>query len=472
MVETPQSAALYCRLSNAPDGSVEKVERQEADGRKLAKRLGWRIGQVYSDNSRSAWQRNRKRPDWERMLADLEAGRRDGIIVYHGDRLIRQPWDLELMLKLADDKRLPLASVSGTKDLSNHDDRFILRIEAAQACKASDDTSRRVLRGLDARAERGHMQVGSRRPFGFGVPTDRTGVTGHTIYDVTKVVEAEAEVIRGAVARLLDGQSLGGVVAWMNEESTTTTGNPWRPAGLKAMLLGPRVVGLVERNGTRHTAAWPPIITPEQQEDVRAIFRRNSERYGYHGRARKYLLTGIAECVGCEGPVSVKRTNGRLQYYCRNDGCARAGSQRITPVDEYVSGRVLRLLNVPRFLNAVHAQHADPSVGAEIAALERRKADARATLENLAEHPDVDAGLIARSLGSFDRKVAELRGQQEASARERLLARMAGITRERWDAEPIDVRAETVRALYRVVLLPPGRGARVFDPDTVQMTRR
>lgn len=35
----PQKAAIYCRLSYAPDGSLEKVEQQEADCRDLAMRL-------------------------------------------------------------------------------------------------------------------------------------------------------------------------------------------------------------------------------------------------------------------------------------------------------------------------------------------------------------------------------------------------------------------------------------------------
>lgn len=468
----PQNAALYCRLSYAPDGSLEKVERQEADGRDLAARINWRVGDVYCDNSRSAWQRNRKRPAWDQMLLDIRAGLRDGIIVYHGDRLIRQPWDLELLLQLADDRRLPLASVSGTRDLSSSDDRFILRIEAAQACKASDDTSRRVLRGLQARAERGHAQVGSRRPFGFGAPTGDTGSTGKPLFDVSRHVPDEVKVIREATDRLLAGQSLGGVVAWMNTVSTTTEGNRWQPAAVKRLLLSPRVAGLVEYRGSLHPAAWEPIVTPVQQEDLRADLRRKAKRHGYHGRARRYLLSGVAECSGCDHPVGVKRTNGRLQYYCRNPECPVSLSRKIDLVDEYVIGRVLRRLSEPGFVEALHAERADPDVSAEIVALELRKQSVSDQLADLADFPELDAGLLVRSLASFDRKIAELRGRQETSARQRLLLKMAGMTRVAWDAEPVDVRSETVRMLFRVALLPPGRGARRFDPATVRVRRR
>ncbi|MBO0655603.1 hypothetical protein J1792_23325 [Streptomyces triculaminicus] len=37
----PKRAALYCRLSCEPDGSLEKAERQEADDRAMGARLSW-----------------------------------------------------------------------------------------------------------------------------------------------------------------------------------------------------------------------------------------------------------------------------------------------------------------------------------------------------------------------------------------------------------------------------------------------
>src|SRR5688500_14593223 len=101
-------ACAYTRLSYAADGSLEKTDRQEVDCRELGRRLGWEIAQVYCDPSKSAWRRGVVRPDWEEMLTDIEAGRWQRVIVYHGDRLIRQPRDLERLLSIADDRQLEL----------------------------------------------------------------------------------------------------------------------------------------------------------------------------------------------------------------------------------------------------------------------------------------------------------------------------------------------------------------------------
>lgn len=477
----PKRPGIYCRLSYAPDGSVEKVERQEADVRAVFDRLGWPQPppeHVYSDNSRSAWQRNRRRPEWERMLADIEAGRIDGVGTYHGDRLIRQPWDLELLLRLADDRHLPLASVSGTRDLSNEDDRFILRIEAAQACRESANTSRRVRRGWAARCERGEPAPGGKRPFGYGIPTGRIGRTGKPVYDLTKQVPEEAAILREAVERLTAGQSLGGVVAWMNTVSRTSQGNRWTAKALKNLMMSPRIAGLIEHEGKLYRGAWEPIITVEQWEDVKAVLRRKAAAHGYLGRERQYLLSGIAECFGCGTGLRAKPSGGRNRknarlYHCPNPECEFRVGRNVEHLDAYVTGRVLRLLNDERFLDALDANlEGDPGLGAEVAALERRKRETQETLENLADHPEVSADILVKALASFDRKLAELRSRLEMTSRDRLLRRMAGITREQWEAEPIDVRAETVRTLYRVIVLPATWRGPGFDPKSVRMIRR
>jgi DNA invertase Pin-like site-specific DNA recombinase len=297
MVNTPRKAGIYCRLSYAPDGSLEKVERQEADSRALAERLGWSVSDehVYPDNSRSAWQRTRKRPQWERMLTAVEAGEIDAIIVYHGDRLVRQPWDLEILLRLADERQLQLASVAGLRDLSSEDDRFILRIEVAQACKESANTSRRVRRGWAARAKQGRPSGGGKRPFGFE--------------DLETVRESEAQLLAEVAEMRLAGLSHGGAIRWMDERSTTSMGNAWRsnPKALKQILLSPRVAGLVEHEGVLHESVWPPVLDPDRErareiwEDLKALYAKSTAENPYPGRERRYLLTNVAVCPSGPG---------------------------------------------------------------------------------------------------------------------------------------------------------------------------
>ncbi|GAA2107517.1 recombinase family protein [Streptomyces synnematoformans] len=504
METTPRAPCLYCRLSYAPDGSLEKVERQEADGRLLGSRLGWPdFCCVYVDNSRSAWQRNRVRPDWDRMLLTLDAtGARlvphdpkanhvhDGIMTYHGDRLIRQPYDLELLLNLADQRHVPLASVSGVRNLASPDDRFILRIEAAQACRESDNISRRTRRGHLARAQKKGLNVqGGKRPFAFGVPTGRTriktdpqtgGETRVEILDYNKVRAGEAKYAADAAERLLAGQSAAGVIRWLNEDVkvTTTEGNPWSTRTLWGMLLSPRMAGLIERDGVLYEASWDAILPEETRQDLIALHERNREETPNPGPARKHLLSGILECGECGSKESRTKPYGgkgrkypSKVYYCRS--CYRF-ARSIEMLDAYVEGRTLRVLRSRSFLAELKArtEAGSPRIGEQIAELERRKADLAQRIENAADDPDLDPVLAMKSVAGFDRKITELRGQLAMTAELRLLTRMAGIDRAAWAAAPVDTRSATIRALFRIVVSPTARRGPGFDPASVTITRR
>ncbi|MGH3926479.1 MAG: recombinase family protein [Pseudonocardiaceae bacterium] len=140
-----QPAAIYCRISRALDEDQTGVDRQERLCREVAERLGLVIvpGCVFVDNNRSAWQRNRHRPGWDGLLEVIRAGRVAHVFVYHPDRLMRQPRDLEELLTLSDEHDITLHGQANCRDLSDADDRFFLRIEVVHACRSSDDTSRR-----------------------------------------------------------------------------------------------------------------------------------------------------------------------------------------------------------------------------------------------------------------------------------------------------------------------------------------
>ena len=468
---------------------MEKVDRQESDCRQLASRLDWKVAEqhVYKDNSRSAWQRNRKRPGWDAMLEAIEGGEVDSIIVYHGDRLMRQPYDLEKLLSVADSKGVRLASPSGVRNLDNPDDRFVLRIEVAQACRASDDTSRRVNRGLADRAAKGLSQVGGHRPFGYGVQTGwrevKDAQSGEVrqvpVYDTTQQVPEEAALGADAVQRLLAGQTQASVVKWLGSKCTTTSGGAWTTKTFRDWVLSPRIAGLIEYDGKLLKAAWDGIVSVETWEQVKGLYARNSELHPYPGRERKYMLSNAAECGECGGlmrgrpvtPGKGRRGGPYTHYYCPT--CKKV-ARKTDFVDEYVSGWVVDLLNSPGFLRELDALRGaqEPALAAQIADLERRRAQARETLESLADNPEVDAALVAKSLASFGRRITELRNRLAAETSLEVVSRLVGVSAEGWRQTPVDVRSTAVKTLFRVTLVKTAKRGPGFDPDSVVVERR
>jgi site-specific DNA recombinase len=102
----------------------------------LAADRGWPVGAQYVDNDVSAFS-GKPRQQYGRMLADLESGARDAVIVYNLDRLHRRPVKLE-----------EFATVTADIDLGNDDGLFMARIFAAFAAKESGRKSARIRRKM------------------------------------------------------------------------------------------------------------------------------------------------------------------------------------------------------------------------------------------------------------------------------------------------------------------------------------
>src|ERR1051326_9103707 len=128
-------AGVYARISSDREADGLGVARQKVDCASLAERKGWSVAGYYVDDDVSAWS-GKRRPEYARMLADLETGSINGLLVYDLDRLHRQPSELESFIDLC--QRLGLtnvASVSGDIDLTTSEGQFQARILGAVAKK-------------------------------------------------------------------------------------------------------------------------------------------------------------------------------------------------------------------------------------------------------------------------------------------------------------------------------------------------
>ena len=144
----------------------------------------------------------------------IRAGGVGHVIVYHPDRLMRQPRDLEELLTLSEEQDITLHGQANRRELSDPDDRFFLRIEVAHACRSSDDTSRRLRDALEDRARDGRPHTSARRPYGYAA-------------DARTVIEAEAQILREMFARYLDGATPREIAEALNASGAARGG--WGP---------------------------------------------------------------------------------------------------------------------------------------------------------------------------------------------------------------------------------------------------
>jgi site-specific DNA recombinase len=456
-------AGLYGRISLARFGETIKVEEQVALCEKVAQMRDWTVTRRYADPNKSAWQRNRHRPAWEQMLRDIDDGVINAIVVYHGDRLIRQPWDLELLIRLADEKGIRLASPTGERDLDNPDDRYILRIEAASACRESDNTSRRLRWHYNKAAEQGVVRLGGRGGRAFGFEPD--GMT---------VREADAEVIREVAGRLLAGEPTGAIARDISARGVrTTAGNPWDHGSLAKLMRRARLAGLVSHHGAIVAEAkWPAILDRDTWTAVCAVLDRRAEKfYEFSTNARVYLLTGIAKCGTCRAPLVIRHNTGAvgaLGYGCVAKGCALKVHRSLKHLDPFIDGAMVGLLGDDR----IRQRQATPAARDINEELRRVESTKSAMLEGAAGESMSDADARAQAdmlrvtVRKLNERIEKLRAELAASQAGHALDKLWGIDIAAWRALPLARRRAAVMAAMTIVVLPSRRGPG-FDPATV-----
>lgn len=465
----PVRAAIYCRLSLARFGDMTKVEDQARISRGVAERLGWHVAEgvgyphsdgVYTDNNKSAWQKNRKRPGWNQMLADVGDGKVDAIIVYHGDRLVRRPEDLTDLIRLADNKGVKLASPTGTHNLDNQ--RLELWIRAAFAEEESTRTSERKKSEYDRLRRSGRVRPGGRGGRTFGFATD--GITH---------VPAEAAVVREVNARYLGGEGIRAIAADLAARGVVTvTGQPMHPLAVRRMLQLCRYAGLMPDG--EQAGAWEPILSREDWEAARAITAARGGPAAAGHNARRYLLSGIARCGLCDSPMQAlsaytdKRGGREVQatYGCVKPGCRKV-YRSLALLDAYVSGRTVNRLSNP--LNPAAEILTGGGLAAEYRALTERRAEVEAAIADPA-HGGLTA-LLAR-LDGIEGRLAELRELASDDGRSRIMTAHAGTTYEEFIELPLATRRTLVSACYRVKVMPASKRGPGFWARDVLLTAR
>ncbi|HEX5348848.1 MAG TPA: recombinase family protein [Pseudonocardiaceae bacterium] len=463
MEELPRAAAVYARISQDKAGAGLGVERQEADCRELATRLGWTVVEVFADNDLSAYS-GKTRPRYRAMLEAIRAGRVGAVLAWHTDRLHRSPIELEEYITACNDGRdVPTHTVqAGPLDLSTPSGRMVARQLGAVARYESEHRSERVRRAFLQSAQQGRRHGGP-RPFGY----DDDGMT---------VREPEAAAVRAAVESVLAGASLRSVARDLTATGLTTTmkARAWDAHAVRALLLKPRNAGLRDHQGqVIGPASWPAIVPEEQWRAVVAILTDPARRTSPSDARVKWLGSGIYRCAGCERPTLRVSTAGRgiPCYRCPGEPGTTGHVTRVAgPLDAYIEAIVVERLCRPDAVELLRTSAPDVDLPGLRAAANAARARLAEIAEMLGEGELTRAeAQIARARASarLERAEAEIAGATAASP-------LAGLVdapdpAALWAGLDIGRRRAVLDTLMTVTVLPVIRPGPRFDPDTVRI---
>jgi site-specific DNA recombinase len=467
-MDQTRRAAIYTRISQDREGAGLGVERQEADCRALAERLGWTIVAVHADNDLSAYS-GKPRPGYLALLADLRAGAVDAVICWHTDRLHRSPSELEDYITVCERGGVPTQTVkAGPLDLATPSGRMVARQLGAVARYEVEHQIERQQRARLQAATAGRWS-GGRRPYGY----EADGAT---------VIQAEADTLRWAAAQVLAGVSLNAIVAELNTRGArTSTGRPWKPTELSRVLVRPRNAGLmVHRGQVVGPAGWPPILDEGTWRGVCAVLSDPGRRTNT-STARRWLLSGLAVCGVCGDPVrstSAGTVHGRPTkpaYTCRS---GKHVVRDAAEVDRFVEQVILERLSRPDARELLA-----PDQTTDTAALHARDAALRGRLDELGRlygEDVIDAPQLAQGTAAIRRQREQITAELAAASRGSVLAGVADAPdpAKVWAGLDLSRRRAIVDTLATVTILPGRKGRRpgwragesYFDPATVRVT--
>ncbi|WP_067652895.1 recombinase family protein [Nocardia harenae] len=477
MATTPVRAAIYLRISLDQTGEGLAVERQLEDCEEIAKARGWPVVERYAD-SISAFNRAKQRPDYDRMVADYQAGRFNALITWDLDRLTRQPRQLEDWIDAAESQGLRLVTANGEADLQTDGGRMYARIKAAVARAEMERKGARQSRAQKQRAAKGRPPRGVR-------------ATGYTLDG--ELVPGEAEAVQAVYQSFANGSSLKAIAAALSGAEPTVrkvgdrtavqdlpksvpplptrSGRPWNPTSVLSILRNPRYAGwsmlegkiVRDETGAPVRGQWEPIVTDGTWLDVQRRLddpRRKSNRAGTE---RKHLGSGLYRCGICGALV---RAHG-ARYRCA--GHIMRVRDRI---DEVVLQFVQHRLAQPDLANLLSQQddgRVEDLVRAENLERDRIK---RARADYKAELIDGEffAEIKREAEAAIAAMEAERIGLAAGTAASEIL--LASSPVEAFGRADLAARRAVVDLLCEVHLNPAPRGRKTFEPSSIRLTPR
>ncbi len=277
---------------------------------------GWiAVNDGYDDGGFSGG--NTNRPALKRLLADVEDGRIDVVVVYKIDRLSRSLSDFAQMVDLFDAHGVTFVSVTQQFNTTTSMGRLTLNILLSFAQFEREVTGERIRDKISASKAKG-MWMGGTPPLGYDV-RDRKLV----------VNESEAALVRDIFARYAETGSAAQLVRELQIEGHTTkvwvAQNGRRHDGkvidqqcLFTMLRNRLYLGEITHKGQSFPGQHEPIVSTDLWAAVHAFVdgRKQGPRTRY--KTEPALLTGLLYAPDGQRmlPTYTQKKNGkRYRYY-------------------------------------------------------------------------------------------------------------------------------------------------------------
>ncbi len=470
----PVRCGVYARVSTEAQAEQKfsSVEVQRETCRayvNLHRDEGWVVApEVYEDPGFTG--ANTNRPGLQRLLADIEAGNVDCVVVHKFDRLSRSMLDFLQLLDFFKRHRVSFVSVSQRFDTSTPVGEMTLNILLSFAQFERQIIGERTRDKIRAARRKGRW-TGGFVPLGFDSVPEGGRIVVNT--DEAEQVRAMFELYVATPSLVAVSQELNRR-GWRQKSWTTKTGKArqgrqWDRVTLRQVLTDVRYVGMQTLGDESFRGEHDAIVPKRLFDQVQKLLSANRSTHGGATRnCHGALLRGLLRCTACARAMThaPARAHGRLYRYYRCTGAQKEGATACPSkpipaekIEAFVVAQIRRIgadptLQEETFTKAVEQVKAERrGLRIEAVRLGREIETTRGEVERLvaaltrSDGPAADA--IRVELGKAQERLGTLEARQREVTEER--SRLDAL-----DVDPADVaRAlEAFDPIWDVLLTP------------------
>lgn len=461
----PVRAGVYERVSKLASAQDRKeiqrarsIEEQNKANRKECERHAWEVTAHYADPGLSASRfATKDRPEYRRLLADINAGKLDVVVLWESSRGGRElaAWAQFLNACRENQTGIYITTHRRLYDMANGRDWRSLAEDGVDSGYESEKTSMRIRRHVAAAmlagAPFGHCPYGYEREYD---PRTRELIEQRLSTDPAKANDengmTKSDVIRYIFRGLAKGTPVSEIRRWLNGQGIPAPeGGEWGRSIIQRIAKNPVYIG--KRIWQHHDGLldgnWEAIVDEETFWTVQRILndpKRNMTRPG----GVRHMLSYLATCEECgrELTAAGPGTKNTTAIYRCPSGHVHI---RADWLDDYVSMAAIERLSRP---------DAYPLTAATDKEAINARAEAAQLQARLDDHADLAAeGKITPV--SFARIEQKLLAKIAAANHRAAIATVPPVLRDvvggqykeveaKWNALPVAARKELCRVLF------------------------
>ena len=304
--------ALYIRVSTERQANEgDSLEEQEKELKKFCDFRNFDIHNLYIERGKSGG--NTNRPEYQKLIKDIEQRKIQALIVKKLDRLSRSLMDFENLMNLMNKNEVEFISIKENFDTTTAMGKAMLRVALVFAQLEREQTSERIADVMGHRASLG-IYNGGVRPLGY------TSINKELV-----PYKKERDIVELLFEKFLETHSTTQTAKFLNDIGFRDRENTlFDNRQIHWILRNPVYTGKIKWNGVLYEGLHQPIISDKKFQQVEDIFNQNG--CVKEGAKSNAVLQKLLFCGCCHSPMTpsyaLNRTKVKYYYY----RCTRTAS--------------------------------------------------------------------------------------------------------------------------------------------------